>query len=88
MIIILIMILNYIDPKFCNIISLQSNLGDFSKGGWESKVVGSCEKFYSIYGLFFNILIGKLKNNFQEPKTLLPHFALEDFFMSGEILFK
>ena len=25
------MILNYIDPKFCNIISLQSNLGDFSK---------------------------------------------------------
>jgi hypothetical protein len=25
------MILNYIDPKFSNIISLQSNLGDFSK---------------------------------------------------------
>ena len=30
-------------------------------------------------GLFFNILIGKLNNNFQEPKTLLPRFNLINY---------
>ena len=36
------------------------------------KLLAPAKNFYSKDGLFFNIRNGKLNNNFQEPKTLLP----------------